>query len=337
MPSPQLFTTSANFARMRQLVVWVALLAMAGCANNRLTVAQPNPCFADSADTVLAGADPDTRSAVGLFYREWSRAQAAGPPMQAAMLERLRTLYTSHADWPKYGWDCGDALPARQVEALQVRPLPLSRLTLAQIRMVHTPEILLALADLPIGDITPYLRAEGEVGPSPSAQSVRYVALTTLPVWAAAANNPQARAWIFNRLDVSTDDWELLLLHPAMELLMKSMPRAGDDPSGNRQVAKRIAASWVGDIRQRLVQLPEPASLELAIHRISDLGTFGPPLGVGLEAQHVLEHIIEAKGHVPLTHGVAGAAEDLAEVAFEALANIDDPDIFRSHTYKMPH
>lgn len=304
---------------VRNLLHTVALLVLAGCAARPVVLLRDPACLAGPPARVGL---PDADEAIALSQREWERANQASPFVRAWMIETLPSLAPDLSDRlpaPR----CDDDLRRSSAAALGARPLPFSRLLVAQLRTAHGAASMLDLIDLPEHAITSYAVAPEETGPGPSRALVRRLALLHAP---DAMNHDASRRRLEGVLARTRDPFDLLLLHGvAAEQLGSPLP-----------VGRAVADAWLRDIRERLAGMPDRIGLELVLTRLFTLGLHVSRLGIPAEEMVTfLGPILAAKGDVPLTRGIAHGAHDLAETARTALYDAQHPPDLR-HAYAPP-
>ncbi|WP_437963731.1 hypothetical protein WMF04_28875 [Sorangium sp. So ce260] len=305
---------------MRRLAALAALaVSLCACANS--TTASAPRCLAGATPRVGRPA-PDEMFA--LMRRERERADRASSPLvRARILEALPGLFPDVSDLvdePR----CREELADESAAALRGDPLVFSRLLVARLRTVRDPGVLMPLVTRSEQSITAYQLAPGEPGPAPPRSLVRHLALASVPAPWIMNNHPEGRRLVLDRLRESDDAREQLLLHGAAAALFEEALR--DDPARARgDAGPSLLRAWLPDLARRLEGPPDRVSLELAIRRLADVGTYGARFGVAPEARALVDRVLAARGELPLTRGIAGAARDLAEVARGALHDLEVP------------
>ncbi|MDI1477293.1 hypothetical protein [Polyangium sp. y55x31] len=269
-----------------------------------------------SAPPCLTGAVPQVGRPVpdemfALMRRERERAEHASPLVRAHILETIPSLFPDVSDLLLEP-PCHEELEAESAEAFDEKPLVFSRLLVARIRTVHDAEILMALAKRDEASITEYELGPDEPGPRPPKSLVRYLALASIPAYWVFNNVPEGRQLLLDRVRTSKDAREQLLLR-------------GATTAAYEQVGPTILRGQLPEMKRRLEGPADVISLELVLLQIKDLGAFGVRFGLEREARALVNEILAAKGEVPLTQGIPGAARDLAEVARAALFDLDNP------------
>lgn len=277
-----------------------------------------------------------------LMRRELERAEAAPPLVHARILERIPTLFPDVSDLspePRCGPDLADRLD----DALSSeQPTEFSRLALARIRAIgHVGDttdvmrdkgsVLARFSALPDDAISEYRFTPGELGPAPPKTLFRRTALGGLASGGLFLNIPETRATLLGRLRSPREDAELLLLESIARLYFDDSlwghPTRPSDAS-----APNLLRTFVADVRRRLDTPParleaptlgERVSLEIALGRLADLGTYGARFGVSAEARPLVDRIVEARGALPATRGIDGGARDLAVAAVLARYDLE--------------
>ena len=291
---------------MARSLLAAATLALCACTTPAPAVVHPTSC--------LRGPVPATGRRVAdemihLTRRELQRAERSSPLVHARILEALPPLSPDLSDRISAP-DCRAELAHESEQALRKRPLVYSRLLVARVRLTPDAETLLELAARGEDDFTDYQLAPGEPGPPPPRPLIRYLALGNIPVEAVMFNVPEGKRLLTQRVRASTDDREQLLLHSAAHLLLSE--------SLQTRPARDDAKLWLlhtglPDLRRRLMNPADRVALELIFHRLAGVGTLGTRFGVGDEARALVGEILAAKGELPATRGVPGAARDLAD------------------------
>ncbi|MDI1450951.1 hypothetical protein [Polyangium sp. 6x1] len=281
-----------------------------------------------SAPPCLRGPVPEVGRPVpdemfALMRRERDRAERASPLVRAHILETIPRLFPDVSDL-LLAPPCDEELEAESAAAFDEKPLPFSRLLVARIRTVHDAEILMALAKRDEASITEYQLSPDEPGPRPPKSFVRYLALASIPVYWVVTNVPEGRRLLLDRVRTSKDAREQLLLHGATSSVYSWMFWGHPERAEGEEGPALLRAS-LPEIKRRLEGPADAASLELVLLQINDLGAYGVRFGLEREARALVNEILAAKGEVPLTRGIPGAARDLAEVARAALFDLDTP------------
>ncbi|WP_438003344.1 hypothetical protein WME89_31170 [Sorangium sp. So ce321] len=307
---------------MRRLAALAALaaLALSLCACAGSTTAGAPRCLTGATPRVGRPA-PD--ELLALMRRERERAvRAPSPLVRARILESLPGLFPDASDTvaePR----CREELAAENAAALRGEPLVFSRLLVARLRTVHDPRVLLPLAARGEERATAYQLGPDEPGPAPPRSLVRHLALASLPAsW--LVNDQAGRRLVLDRLREGADARELLLLHGAAAALLREPP-SGDPARARGDAGPSLLRAWLPDLARRLDGPADRVALELVLRRLADVGTYAARFGVGPEARALVERVLAARGELPLTQGLAGAARDLAEVARGALHDLDVP------------
>ncbi|XXX72423.1 hypothetical protein WMF30_32730 [Sorangium sp. So ce134] len=305
---------------MRRLAPLAALaLSLCSCAASS-TAGAPR-CLAGPTPRV---GRPAADEMLALMRRERERAaRASSPLVRARILEALPGLFPDVSDSP-LDPRCDAALQDESAAALRGDPLVFSRLLVARLRTARDPCVLLPLATRGEQRITAYQLGPEEPGPAPPRSLVRYLALANLPAPWLVRHHPEGRRFVLDRLRDGGDAREQLLLHGAAAALFQEAAR-GDPARAQGGAGPSLLRAWLPDIERRLDGPADRASLELAIRRLADVGTYGARFGVGSEARALVDRVLAARGELPLTRGIAGAARDLAEVARGALHDLEVP------------
>ncbi|MGK3987830.1 hypothetical protein WME99_32615 [Sorangium sp. So ce136] len=305
---------------MRRLAA-LAALALSLCACAGSTTAGAPRCLTGATPRV---GRPAADEMLALMRRERERAaRAPSPLVRARILESLPGLFPDASDIvaePR----CREELAAENAAALRADPLVFSRLLVARLRTVHDPRVLLPLAAGGEERATAYQLGPDEPGPAPSRSLVRHLALASLPASWLVNDQPAGRRLALDRLREGADARELLLLHGAADALLREAP-SGDPARAQGDAGPSLLRAWLPDLARRLDGPADRVALELVLRRLADVGTHAARLGVGPEARALVERVLAARGELPLTQGLAGAARDLAEVARGALHDLDAP------------
>lgn len=258
-----------------------------------------------------------------LMRRERERAERASPLVRAHILETIPRLFPDVSDLV-FEPPCNEEFEAESAAAFDEKPLVFSRLLVARIRTVHDAETLMALARRDEASITEYELGPDEPGPRPPKSLVRYLALASIPAHWVVDNLPEGRRLLLDRVRTSKDAREQLLLRGATSAVHGQMlwghPERAEGNDG-----PTILRGQLPDMKRRLEGPADAVALELVLLQINDLGTFGVRFGLEREARALVNEILAAKGEMPLTRGIPGAARDLAEVARAALFDLDTP------------
>ena len=256
-----------------------------------------------------------------LMRRERARAAQASPLVRARILEAIPGLFPDVSDlWPEP--PCHDELEREGIDVLEAKPLVFDREIVARVRAVHDAPSLMGLALRDEATISEYRLGADEPGPAPARSFLRYRALANIPSFWIADNRADGRKLLLDRLRAGTDAGEMLLIHGAAEAIFGQMlwghPEkavGADGPS--------LLGGFIADIAKRLQGPPDRAALELVLLRLADAGHFAVRFGHESAARGVVRTVLDAKGELPLTRGVPGAARDLVEVARGALFDLD--------------
>ncbi|WP_437751791.1 hypothetical protein [Sorangium sp. So ce1389] len=305
---------------MRRLAA-LAALALSLCACAGSTTAGAPRCLTGAAPRVGRPA-PDEMLA--LMRRERERAaRAPSPLVRARILESLPGLFPDASD---IGGElrCREELAAENAAALRADPLVFSRLLVARLRTMHAPRLLLPLAMRGEERATAYQLSPDEPGPAPPRSLVRHLALASIPASWLVNDQAAGRRLALDRLREGADARELLLLHGAAAALLREAP-SGDPARAQGDAGPSLLRAWLPDLARRLDGPADRVALELVLRRLADVGTYAARFGVGPEARALVERVLAARGELPLTQGLAGAARDLAEVARGALHDLDVP------------
>ncbi|MDI3282577.1 hypothetical protein [Polyangium sp. 15x6] len=304
--------------KVRAAVPIALALALSACSATQWMSAPP----------CLTGAVPKVGRPVpdemfALMRRERERAERASPLVRAHILETLPRLFPDVSDL-LLAPPCREELEAESAAAFDEKTLAFSRLLVARIRTVHDAEILMALAKRDEASITEYELGPDEPGPRPPKSLVRYLAFASIPAYWVVDNVPEGRRLLLERVRTSKDAREQILLHGATSAIYAQMlwghPERAEGAEG-----PALLRATLPEIKRRLDGPADAASLELVILQINDLGAFGVRFGLEQEARALVNEILAARGEVPLTRGIPGAARDLAEVARAALFDLDTP------------
>ena len=294
-------------------------MSLCGCGS-QMSISMAMPCLRGPVPRVGREV-PDEMFA--LLRRERERAANAPPLVRARILESIPDLFPDTSDmWPDP--PCHDELEKEGIDALERRPLVFDRELVARVRAVHEAPPLIAIALAKDGDLPDYRPSPDEPGPPPSRSFLRYRALANIPSFWTADNRADGRALLLDRLRFSTDPMEQLLIHGAAEAIFDQAlwghPKKAVGTDG-----PALLGGFITDVGKRLQGSPDPATLEIALVRLSDAGFFAVRFGHESAARGLVKTILDAKGDVPLTRGVPGAARDLAERARMALFDLDTP------------
>lgn len=305
---------------MRLVALLAVFLSLTGCGGGLLLYRDP-ACLEGPAPHVgLRDAD----ESIARVQREWERAQKTSPFVRARMIEALRDLSPDVSDrFPAPR--CDADLNRRGAEAFAERPLPFSRVLVAQLRTSWGVDRVLDLIDLPETSITPYSLGSEESGTPPSRRLVHYLALLHAPdPW----NYPESKRRLREYLSRTRDTLDLLILHGLAVAELDGRPV--------RPEARLVATGWIQDISRRLAGPPDRIGLELVLSRIFDLGRLASRVGIPAEEMRaLLGPIVAKKGELPLTRGIPQGAHDLAEIARDALYAVENPPD-RSVYYEPP-
>ena len=312
---------------MWRLASTLLLLLAMGCSGPQRLLRDPG---------CLEGPPPHVGMAYGdeqiaLMQREWERAKHASPYVRARTLEKLRHLSPDLSDrFPAPR--CDDDLVRRNAQAIAARPLPFTRLLVAQLRTTYGVNEVLDLIDLPETSITPYALASEEAGPPPSRRLVHYLAPLHAP---DPMNYAESNRRLREHVGRTSDPLDLLILHGIATGIMDERPVGKGERM--RPEARAVVSSWLEDIPRRIHGAPDPVGLELCLRRIFDLGRLAVRIGLETGELHaLLDPIIAQRGEVPLTRGIDQGAHDLAEVAREALYDVQELPPDHSHYYEPP-
>ncbi|XYH93160.1 hypothetical protein ACMHYB_35565 [Sorangium sp. So ce1128] len=305
---------------MRRLAALVALaLSLCACAGS--TTAGAPRCLTGATPRV---GRPASDELLALMRRERERAaRARSPLVRARILESLPGLFPDVSDSvgePR----CREELAAENAAALRGDPLVFSRLLVARLRTAHDPRLLLPLVARGEERATAYQLGPDEPGPAPPRSLVRHLALASIPASWLVDDQPAGRRLVLDRLREGADARELLLLHGAAAALLREA-LSGDPARAQGDAGPSLLRAWLPDLARRLDGPADRVALELVLRRLADVGTYAARFGVGPEARALVERVLAARGELPLTQGLAGAARDLAEVARGALHDLDVP------------
>ncbi|MFO0591053.1 MAG: hypothetical protein U0441_26145 [Polyangiaceae bacterium] len=294
-------------------------LSLCGCGS-QTSIPMWMPCLSGPVPHVGRPAPDDM---FALLRRERERAASAPPLVRARILEAIPDLFPDTSDtWPDP--PCHDELEKEGIDALRMKPLVFDRELVARVRAVHDAPPLVTIALAKDGDLAEYRLGADEPGPAPSRAFLRYRALANIPSFWIADNRVGGRALLLDRLRVSTDPMEQLLIHGAAEAIF-DQALWGHPAKAVGTDGPELLGGFIADVGKRLQGSPDPATLEIALVRLSDAGFFAVRFGHESAARGLVKTILDAKGDVPLTHGVPGAARDLAERARMALFDLDTP------------
>lgn len=312
---------SLTLRRLRGALALAGLVSLAGgCAGVHYPLIQNVPCLTGPVPHVGREV-PDEMFA--LMRRERDRAAIASPLVRARILESIPALFPDVSDlWPEP--PCHDELEREGIDAMERRPTVFNRELVARIRAVHDAPPLLALALRDDASLTDYQLGPGEPGPPPPRAFLRYRALANIPAHWIADNRAEGRRLLLDRVRYGTDATELLLLHGAAEAVF-GQALFGHPERAEGTDGPALLGIFISDVGQRLAGPPDRAALELVLRRIIDIGQFAARFGHESGARGVVKTVLDARGDLPLTRGVLGAARDLAEAARTALHDLDTP------------
>ena len=309
---------------MRRLAAFASAavlgLALSACTSSAPFVSVSTRCLTGPAPRV---GRPVPDEMFALMRRERDRAERASPLGRARILEAVPSLFPDVSDLllePR----CSAELAEENAAAFRADPLVFSRLLVARIRSVHDPRILWPLVTRDEKTITDYQRGPDEPGPPPPKSLVRLLALASIPAHWVVNNEPEARRHLLDRVRTSNDARELILLHGAAVALFDEAP-GGDPRRAGGGAGPSLLRAWLPDLERRLQGPADPVALELVLLRLAEVGRFGPRVGVVPEARALVDKILAARGELPLTQGIPGAARDLAEVARGTLHDLEAP------------
>lgn len=269
-----------------------------------------------------------------LLRREHDRALSASPVVRARMVEGLRPLFPDTSDRLP-SWDCGYALADEGIALLEKEPLVFDRELVARLRTIHDPDALLKLALREEATLPDYRPLPSESGPFPPRSFLRYQAFASIPVYWNVTNRPEARRLIVDRLRSSTDSMEQLLLNDAAKAVIGEA--SWDQPERlSEHEGPLLLRQFISDVHSRLSRTSEPVSLELVLLRLPEIGHYGVRGRVESGARGVVNTILAAKGDLPVTKGIPGAARDLAEAAYSAQYYLDTPQKGTSYSEPPP-
>jgi hypothetical protein len=267
-----------------------------------------------------------------LLRRELDRVDRSPPLVGARILDTLGSEVRAHGE---QGWDCaGDLADTLYGATFADTPVVASRLLVARIRavgelqdfvgvMARKAKFLLAIARTDDTQLTAYQPFRDEPGPPPSRAWIRSLAVRYLARSNVELNNGPAHAFLRDRRAAPASDEERLDLFRPM-----AWNDALKEPAG-----AAIVRGFVADLDHRLASPADPVSLEVAILETRMLGAYGPRVQAIGEAA-VFDRIIAASGDVPLTHGIAGADDDLLIAAANARVLVAAGGL--DHNYSMP-
>ncbi|MRG95416.1 hypothetical protein [Polyangium spumosum] len=281
-----------------------------------------------SAPPCLRGAVPEVGRPVpdemfALMRREADRAARAPTLVGARILERIPSLFPDVSDL-LLAPPCDAELERAGAAMFDDEPLVFSRELVARIRTVHDAEALMTLVRRDESTITHYELSPGESGPRPPRSLVRYLALASIPTYWVVDNVAEGRRLLLERLRTSKDAREQLLLHGAASAVYAQMLWGHPERARGAEGPALLRGVLAG-MKQRLDGPPDPATLELVLLQVADAGVFGVRFGLEREARALVGGILAAKGELPLTRGVPGAARDLVEITRGALFDLDTP------------
>lgn len=258
-----------------------------------------------------------------LLRRERTRAAQASPLVRARLLEAIPDLFPDVSDlWPEP--PCHDELEREGIDLLERTPLVVERELVARIRAIHDAPALVGLALRDDATITDYRLGPDEPGPPPPKAFVRYRALANIPSSWIADNRADGRRLLLERLRVGTDATEMLLVHGAAEAIF-DQALFGHPERAFGTDGPMLLGWFIADVGKRLQGPADRAALELVVVRLGDMGRFSVRFGHERAARGVVRTVLDARGDLPITRGVPGAARDLAEVARGALFDLDTP------------
>ena len=294
-------------------------LALSACTSSSQWMSAP-PCLRGAVPRV---GRPVPDEMFALMRREVTRAEAAPTLVGARILERIPSLFPDVSDL-LLAPPCHRELERTNATFFDDKPLVFSRELVARIRTVHDAEILMALVRRDEAGITDYELAPDEPGPRPPKSLLRYLALASIPTYWVVDNVAEGRRLLLERVRTSKDAREQLLLHAATSAVYSQM-LWGHPERAQGEEGPALLRAVIPEVKRRLDGPADPAALELVLLQITDLGTFGVRFGLEREARALVGGILAAKGEVPLTQGLPGAARDLAERARAALFDLDTP------------
>lgn len=306
---------------------WRTLLTLCA-ASAALLGCSPRLCLSGSCPTV---GKPEPDEMFKLVRRELARAETATPLIGAHILERLPLFFPRGA-----APDCGRELVDQANQTTFAGPkVEFSRMLIARIRAVESvidnhnelpvkASFLLRLASLDEAGLSDYQFLPGEAGPAPPKSLVRYLALRAFEHSPMFPRLAEVRRFVLERIRTSTDDREQWLLHDsAWRTLAGSLEgrpaRVVNDDGPN------LLRSWVADARKRLLGPPDPLSLEIVLQRLWPMSAYGVRFGEVEATRELLESVVAARGELPLTRGIPGAARDLAVTARMARHELEHP------------
>jgi len=314
-----------RFVNLRSFPSLLAVIAactalLGGCCG-------PPPCLTGSCPQV---GHPVPDELYPLLRRELERSKAATPLVGARILEKIPSLFPTigRNDEPSCDVDFVDMASEATFDGATVT---FSRMLVARIRAVASVRshvdvfdakcrYLKRLAELGEAHLSDYQFSPGETGPAPPKSFVRYAALSAL----GRSQIPMREAnellgWLY----ASANDRGQWLLHNHALDSIDPFPQPSNPPADDP--APSLFRSWVPDMRRRLHGRADPLSLEIVLQRILPLGVFGAWYGTADEARKVMESVIAARGDLPITRGIPGAARDLAVAARTALFYLENP------------
>lgn len=294
-------------------------LLLGGCAGGAFSL-QHTPCLTGPVPHV---GRPVPDEMFALLRRERERTAHASPLVRARILESIPALFPDVSDLVAEPL-CHDELEQEGLDAMERRPLVFDRELVARVRTVHDAPPLLQLALRDDTTLTDYRPGPDEPGPPPPKSFLHLRALANIPAFWIANNRADGRRLLLDRVRSSTDATELLLLHGAAEAIFEQAlwghPARAEGAEGPALLGVVLA-----DVARRLQGPPDRAALELVILGLGDIGFLGVRFGLESGARGVLRTVLDAKGDLPITRGIPGAARDLAETAREALFELDTP------------
>jgi hypothetical protein len=314
---------------MKWLFRGLLIVVLAGCWNRTRSMT----CLMGPAPRV---GRPVPDEMFGLMRYEVDRVEDARRPelVRAAILETIPSLFPDVSDLVVEP-TCAPELRTRLHDVLARRPLPFSRLALAQLRTLwelgDTTDVmdakgrsLIGLAQLDDAEVDRYRMAPGESGSAPRPALVRFWARAGLIGSNLYANVAGVRRFLGDRLWHATDDREQLLLVGLGQQMFDDFRRQRATRRSDGD-APRLLRAWIDDAGHRLDQPADRVAFEIVRTRLALIGGFAVVFDATEPARALLQRIVDARGQLPVARSVEGGAVDLAMAARAALYNIDVP------------
>jgi hypothetical protein len=317
---------------VKWLVGGLLILGLAGCWNRTRSMA----CLTGPPPRV---GRPVPDEMFALMRREIDRAEdlRRSPLVRAEILETIPSLFPDVSDLV-VAPDCAPELRTRLHAELARRPLPFSRLALAQLRTLwslgDTTDVmdrkglsLMTLAQVSDAEIDRYRMTSGESGNAPRPALVRFWALAGLIGSNLFANVAEVRAFLVDRLQHATDDREQLLLSWLATQMFDNVRRSHRTGPVDGE-APRLLRAWIDDTARRLARPGDRVAFEIVHTRLSLIGGYGVVFGLTAPARAVVQRVLDARGQLPVAAAADHGALDLAMAARAALYELDVPHNF---------